>query len=225
MSALTKALILARLELKHGTVFKGAQNSHQKYAYVSHEGVVTCGARDALLKHGLVLEQRSMEYVGPIEKAQLWRGTHALVHDESGEERIYTFCATTQANDKAAMVASTTLDKTAILRVLQLAGSAEDDAEHDAHDRRTPEPPKPAQAPAQAPQNKRTQVDSTTFLDAAFAGLKDAETDQQLATWVRRVDNSQAEPEAKAVAFKAFEKRCLEVGLIATEVAGKARAR
>ena len=222
MSALTKALVAARLEL-HGTVFKGGMNQAQRYSYVSHEDV-TLMARPALLKHGLVLEQRSVEYMGELayktksgdQLCWRWKGVHALVH-ESGEERLYAFEATTGPNDKAAFVASTALDRTAHLRVLELAGSQDENPEADVHDRER-EPSRPSPAPSR-------RVDSGAFLDAAFAELEKAETDAQLITWFRRADSADVEREAKATVFKAFAERCKAVGLIPQEVAGRARGK
>lgn len=137
---INRALVRARREL-HGTVHKEGYNRDQKYAYVGHEQVLMCGAREALLKHGLVLEQRSVEYAGELVaetykgKRTIWRwtGTYALVH-VSGDERLYTFSATTQPNDKAAFVASTSLDRTAYLRLLSLAGTDEENPEANWHD-------------------------------------------------------------------------------------------
>jgi hypothetical protein len=169
MSELAKALVAARKELK-GTVFKSGINQHQRYAYVGHEAVITGGARDALNNHGLALVQVSVEHVGEVPggktKCMLWRGAYELLH-ESGEKMSFSFVATTQENDKSAFVASTSLDRTAHLRVLALAGSSEEDPEHDSHDRaaqqqqRTPQAPAPQQAPAQQqPANGATKKET-----------------------------------------------------------------
>ncbi len=132
---LNAALIAARKAVR-ARVFKGNYNSHQQYKYVSHEDVLQ-HCRDALLDSGLVLEQRSCAYDGEqaVRQSSVWRwsGVFALVH-ESGEERLYSFSATTQPNDKAAYVASTSLDKVAHMRVLQLAGTSDENAEADWHD-------------------------------------------------------------------------------------------
>jgi hypothetical protein len=138
---LNAALVKARIATQP-TVHKSGRNQAQGYSYVGHEQVLTSGAREALLAQGLILEQRKVEYLGPLEYStksgpQLcwrWRGTFALVHS-SGEERAYEFEATTGTNDKSSYVASTALDRTAVMRVLQLAGSSEENPEHDSHDR------------------------------------------------------------------------------------------
>lgn len=139
---LAKALASARAVMKSGTVYKGGTNQHQKYPYVGHEHVMTSGAREALQEHGLALVQTSVDYVGEIpagkNPALLWRGNFKLMHT-SGESLDLVFSATTQPNDKAAFVASTGLDRTAFLRVLALAGSTEDDPDHDVHDKRAQE--------------------------------------------------------------------------------------
>ncbi len=135
IATLNSALIAARKAVR-ARVFKGNFNQHQQYKYVSHEDVLQ-HCRDALLDCGLVLEQRSCTYDGeqPVKQSTVWRwsGVFALVH-EAGDERLYTFSATTQPNDKAAYVASTSLDKVALMRVLQLAGTSDENAEADYHD-------------------------------------------------------------------------------------------
>ncbi len=138
---LAQALVRARRSCPP-TVFKAGKNKDQNYRFVGHEQVLVSGARAALLAHDLVLEQQSVEYVGALMapnrngERPVWRwcGTFMLVHGPSAEERIYRYEATTQPNDKAAYVASTALDRVALLRVLQLAGSDEENPEHDSHD-------------------------------------------------------------------------------------------
>lgn len=162
---LNQALLAARREL-HGTVHKEGYNKDQDYRFVGHEQVLMCGARDALLRHGLVLEPRSIEYAGELVAETYkgkrtiwhWTGVYALVH-VSGEERTYRLAATTQPNDKGAFVASTALDRTAYLRVLSLTGSKDENPEADWHDdtreqsqryeaRQAPARRAPAQRPA-----------------------------------------------------------------------------
>lgn len=136
---LNAALLAARAAVS-ARVFKASSNQHQKYKYVSHEHVLT-HAREALLANGLILEQRSVVRDGVLSVASqrgesqvwCWTGTFALVH-ERGEERLYQFAATTQPNDKAAYVASTSLDKVAYMRLLALAGTDDENAEADWHD-------------------------------------------------------------------------------------------
>ncbi len=138
---LAAALVRARRDCPP-TVFKAGRNKDQNYRFVGHEQVLVSGARAALLRHGLVLEQQSVEYVGSLlapsrsGERPVWRwcGTFVLLYGASGEERLYRYEATTQPNDKAAYVASTALDRVALLRVLQLAGSDEENPEHDSHD-------------------------------------------------------------------------------------------
>jgi hypothetical protein len=166
---LAAALIKAR-KAARATVYKAGHNQDQRYSYVGHEQVVIA-SRDALLDNGLSLEQRSVEYIGELvyqtkngpKPVWRWVGQFALVH-ESGEERGYRYEATTQANDKAAFVASTALDRVAHMRVLELAGTADEDPEHDWHDERArQEDPRPApqQPPAQAPQDAPRPSDRT----------------------------------------------------------------
>lgn len=162
---LAKALADAR-GMMAGTVFKGGTNAHQRYPYVGHEHVMTSGAREALSTHGLALVQTGVEYVGEVPggkvQALLWRGAFKLLH-ASGESLELVYLATTQANDKSAFVASTSLDRTAFMRVLALAGSAEWDPEHDVHDRdrEQQQPPTSRQPPSQQQQPQQPQQADT----------------------------------------------------------------
>jgi hypothetical protein len=141
VSELGKALKLARIACAV-VVNKAGKNAHQNYPYVGHEHVLTSGAREALLTYGLTLVQKDVIFVcaQPVaDKAGasivwLWRGVFELIH-ESGEIREYAFAATTHAGDKAAYIASTALDRTAMLRVCQLAGGVTEDPEHDSNER------------------------------------------------------------------------------------------
>lgn len=141
MSELTKALIQARIACG-AVVRKDGQNTAQGFNYVGHVHVLVSGAREALLLNGLSLAEKSVEFAGELsipkrDGAQLiwrWRGVFELAHI-GGESREYTFEATTFAADKAAYIASTALDRTAMLRVCQLAGGAKEDPEHDSNER------------------------------------------------------------------------------------------
>lgn len=140
MSELAKALKAAR-EACPTTVYKGGYNQAQRYQYVGHEQVLTSGARKVLLDNGLVLTQTRVEFLGQLEYEtrngkQLcwrWRGDFELQH-VSGEVKGYSFEATTGPNDKAAFVASTALDRTAHMRLLEIAGTNDENPEHDSHD-------------------------------------------------------------------------------------------
>lgn len=156
MKELITALIAAR-QAVHLKVKKAGWNKAQSYSFVGHEHVLD-HVRATMLANGLILEQIVVEYLGsePYKTARgdnqawRWRGTHKLVH-VSGEERVYVFEATTGPNDKAAFVASTALDRTAILRIMQLAGSDEENPEHDSNEQDA--------RPAKAAAPKRTLED------------------------------------------------------------------
>lgn len=141
MQELTKALLAARTDVA-ATVFKKGQIKTEgnerapKYNYVGHEHVLL-HVRERMLNHGLVLVQTSVEFAGYAEwetrdglkRILRWKGVHRLMHT-SGESLEYACEATTNTNDKSAFVASTACDRTALLRLMQLAGSAEEDPEH-----------------------------------------------------------------------------------------------
>lgn len=140
--ALMAALLAARKRVSP-TVHKAGKNEQQKYTYVGHEHVLAGGARDALLENGLVLLLESYELVGADsyktqsgdKQCWRWRGRFLLLHT-SGEQLALAYEATTVPNDKAGFVASTALDRTAHMRVLELAGSDEENPEHDSHEPR-----------------------------------------------------------------------------------------
>lgn len=129
IGALVKALAQARLATPW-FVSKGGFNQHSRYSFVGHPDVMAHDGRRVLAEHGLVLLQTLVRYAGeaPGTKAttHLWDGEYLLAH-ESGESLTLRLQATTQANDKTAFVASTALDRTIHLRVLNLAGSDDED--------------------------------------------------------------------------------------------------
>jgi hypothetical protein len=135
--ALMGALLAARKSVQ-ARVHKAGKNEAQKYTYVGHEHVLTGGARDALLENGLVLLLESYEFLGANvtrgeSQVWRWRGIFLLLHT-SGERLGLSYEATTVPNDKAGFVASTALDRTAHMRVLELAGSDEENPEHDSNE-------------------------------------------------------------------------------------------
>lgn len=138
---LIKALVKARMACK-AVVKKEGRNQAQSYSYVGHEHVLTSGAREALLTNGLVLVESGVHYVGEMHYATKngqqtcwrWKGEFLLLHEAGGVLK-FEFEATTGTNDKTGFVASTALDRTALLRICQLAGSAHEDPEHDSNER------------------------------------------------------------------------------------------
>lgn len=138
---LIKALVKARMACK-AVIRKEGRNQAQGYAYVGHEHVLTSGAREALLTNGLVLVESGVHYVGEMHYATKngqqtcwrWKGEFLLLHEAGGVLK-FEFEATTGTNDKTGFVASTALDRTALLRICQLAGSAHEDPEHDSNER------------------------------------------------------------------------------------------
>lgn len=130
MKELYQALLAARRELTGG-IYKGATNSAQKYNYLGHEKVLEV-TRPVLLAHGLLLVEISVKLSGATEgekRYPTWEGTFALIHAETGQTMDLIFSATTVGNDKAAYVASTALERTALLRILAIAGSSDKDTQ------------------------------------------------------------------------------------------------
>lgn len=210
MSEIAKALVAAR-QIIAPTVYKAGKNEAQRYAYAGHEHVVT-HARAAMLANSLVLEQVRVTHEATLayatrngeQIAWLWRGDFDLLH-ASGESRSYSFLATTAANDKAAYVASTALDRTAILRIMQLAGSLDEDPEHDSHDREQ------AQGSARVAESIQVHVDSA---------LAECRTRDAIVRWARDLMRMDGD---KTSAWQAFAAQCAILGLQPKDVAGEAR--
>lgn len=214
---LTVALVKARQEMR-GTVYKAGRNDAQRFAYVGHEHVLVSGARDALLKHGLALVQTGVEFAGEStyrtskgdNACWRWRGKFTLAHTSGGALEL-TFEATTQANDKAGYVASTALDRTAHLRVLELAGSSEEDPEHNSHD--------------DEPQRRQDTVSSGHDAAAAQMGrdLDVIRDEQTLVQWARTLAAMKFGAQATGMLWRGFGERCKELGLDPHAVAAQAR--
>lgn len=125
-----------------GTVFKEGANKAQGYRYVGHEHVVE-HVRKALVANGVVIVPTNLRFISEMPKwttrsgeqtAWLWEQTFEICHAGSDECRTVTVQATTNANDKAAFVASTAADRTLLMRLMRLAGTSEENPEHDSHD-------------------------------------------------------------------------------------------
>lgn len=177
-SQLSQALIAARKDV-HGTVFKAGRNDAQKFTYVGHEHVIE-HVRAALLKHGLDYLQTSCVRVGESkhqasrgEMTMLhWEARARITHAESGETlEIGPIEGTTQTGDKVAYVASTSLDRTILLRLFNLAGSREENVEDNSHpDINAQAPQGNGNAQAQAPQKRPSQPSRAK---ERFKGLMD----------------------------------------------------
>jgi len=222
MKQVITALLAARREIK-AVVFKSGENSAQKYKYVGHEQVLTSGARDVLLKHGLVLVQKSVEYEGESlyttrsgsNSAWRWQGTFMLAHESGEVLDNLKYSATTGPNDKAAFVASTALDRTAHMRILELAGTNED-PEHDEHEQEAvPRQFAPFRQGATIPGPGGT---STVLL----AQLDSATSYEQMLSWTEKALNVFGAP-ANTPEWKAFGVRCKALSLDGKELVAKAK--
>lgn len=228
-TALTAALVRARLSIASGKVHKGSKNSHQGYAYAGHEDVVEV-ARKALLAEGLTLTQIGVSYVGEVPKALLWSGDFVLRHTSGGSERMQ-YQATTMGSDKAAFIASTALDRTALLRVLQLAGSAEENPEHDSHEPQAQQQPRNTQQSAQRAQEllagaAAKQADSKRWMDGHIVKLGSVQDPDKLVAWYRELmDYQGCDWNAKLPVRDAFGQFCRDNGCDPALVAKQARSK
>lgn len=221
MTQLLSALLAARQSV-HATVFKAGKNKVQDYDFVGHEHVLTSGVREALLNNGLLLEEREVSFLGAeVYKTKSgentcwrWRGRFTLSHT-SGAERDYTFEATTGPNDKAGFVASTALDRTALMRIMQLAGSKTENPEHDSneqgYDLRTGE--------AQAQQRQPTPAEEVAML--VDIDLPKCANKGSLVVWAKLLIEIPAKDKQKA--WAAFGERCASLELVPKDVVEEAR--
>lgn len=215
MSELTKALVAAK-KMVSPTVYKAGRNEAQRYAYVGHEHVVS-HARAAMIANGLSLEQVSVSFDRELtyqtrngaQVSWLWIGEYAL-HHTSGESRSYRCVATTAANDKAGYVASTALDRTIMLRLMALAGSLEEDPEHDSHE---PDP-----------SNERRHTATVTMQEHVDEHLVKCTDKSSLVQWARDLLRMPGDKAAKAAAWEAFAAQCAIVGVAPSDVAKEAKS-
>lgn len=237
-SELAAALCAARAEMR-GTVYKGGFNSQNKYPYVGHEDVITSGAREALTKHGLALVQTEVAPAGETRGFKdatvlLWRGTYQLLHT-SGESLTITIHGTTHPGDKSGYQASTMIDRTVYLRLLALAGSADEDTDHDEADKRRKAEMAAAEAaqkaaggangqrtaPAQngAPQGAQSPAGYLQHIAVLAKEVAAIKTREDLVEWAKQLRRAPSKDKTdKAHAWEAFQKRASELKLDAHAV-------
>ena len=228
--ALFKALCAARAAIA-GTVYKAGDKTGAggTYRYVGHEHVVL-HVRAAMLEHGLMLLENKLQWVGVISMGQgksdlnHWRGHLELVHVEGGSMG-YVFECFTASGDKAAFIASTALDRTALLRIMGVAGSAEEDPEHNSNDR--PEPRAPARERAEQGQAAR-QANANEVqaeLTRIVAGLPQLQQVDQLVEWAGWLQHLPFDKGAKTAAWQAFAAKCENLGVAPKDLAPAFMAR
>lgn len=209
-TGLYDALLAARLELT-GKIYKKGSNSAQKYSYIGHEGVIEV-IRPVMLRHGLLLIEKSVTYVGVTggEKAHgLWKGVFTLLHVPTGETLEAEYAATTVGNDKAAYVASTALDRTAALRLMQLAGSSDKESQQPFVE--DPESDNSGTDETLRDQEKDNAVRREAienFVKQATESLSFCKDEASLTDWFATLDASDAAIEAKQRAGRAFKAHC-----------------
>lgn len=160
-SILSAALVRAKQRVK-ATVYKAGRNEAQRFTYVGHEHVIE-HIREALLSEGLDWTQTNLSLIGEFTHVASkgpttilrWSASFSLIHAATGERRLLgPYEGTTQTGDKVSYVASTALDRTALLRLFNLAGSKDEDVESPTHPNLDDQPQQQqrASAPQQAQQ-------------------------------------------------------------------------
>jgi hypothetical protein len=217
------ALVEARKRVT-GTLLKEGRKTEGgggNYNYVGHEHVVH-HVRKAMLECGLSLIQTGLEMIGLLtvpgkhgdSTFLRWRATLELVHAESAAVRVMKLECLTQGNDKAGFIASTALDRTALLRLMGVAGSAEEDPEHNANNR--DERPQTTQARVDTMQAKRDDrggeaAARVKALAGHIAGLPHIRNREQLITWAALLLNEPMPDAEKKTGWTAYGERCAEL--------------
>jgi hypothetical protein len=230
------ALVEARKRVT-GTLLKEGRKTEGgggNYNYVGHEHVVH-HVRKAMLECGLTLVQNSLELVHPLELAGksgpqlflVWRASFQLAHAASGQATVMSYQCLTQANDKAGFIASTALDRTALLRLMGVAGSAEEDPEHNVNNR-DERPQQSTQARVETMQGKRdgkaqATDDRVRVVNRHISDLANMPNVQGLiewAGWLIAGDDGTHDPQMREIsdefkrpAWNAYGKRCEALGI------------
>lgn len=217
-SKLNMALVHARLELT-GIIYKGGQNTAQRYNYVGHEQVLMV-VRSILLKHGLLFLPTHVKYVAKLDHGEkspvlLWEGMFELTHIESGEMRVFTCMASTILNDKGAFVASTSLERVALLRLMALAGSSDEEASPYVED--------PESDHSQGEQEQKQEANER--LTAALAALAKCQDQADMVTWFRKADKTQFNDIEQQKLNVNFMGRCKTLNVNHTAIVKEARAK
>lgn len=181
------ALLEARKSVAATVQKKGekTEGGGGRYNYVGHEHVVL-HCRRALHDNGLTFTQVScVMLVDPVR----WCANFVLEHAGSFTDKAYgPFECTLPANGKEAFIASTALDRTAMLRIMGIAGSAEEDPEHNVNNRNEPATTQTTQARVQEMQGKRDSKNALVeakerVLNRHIAELANMQNLQGLVEW------------------------------------------
>ena len=181
---LRSALVAAQATV-NGMVFKAGANTAQNYRYVGHKEVIE-HVREAMRSHGIVVVPTRLRFVQDLtyrtsrgeQHAWLWEQDFVVVHVASNEREAVTVQATTACNDKAAFVASTAADRTLLMRLMRLAGTSEENPEHDSHDEQQPNgqrqgggQQRPAQGKPAQQQQRQPSADSGRVIQGLLEDL------------------------------------------------------
>jgi hypothetical protein len=235
VTTLHAALLAAVTELS-GYVTKDGFNKDQSYRYAGHEAVLA-HTRSALLAHHLALIPTALRHVGVFgystrsgeQAAWLWEQSFDLVHAPSGECIALAVQVTTRATEKAAMVASTTADRTMLLRLLRL--TTVDDVEEQPDPSRgnnAQRDTKPANVQKPNGQHRETSGAATVIKTLHDELAKQAPDAGTLGKFYRHAREQLRKVNAQDPAWEdfdnAFGKRCNALGLDPYQVAKAGRS-
>lgn len=212
--SLAKALVAARKDV-HATVHKAGEKTAGgggNYKYVGHEHVVK-HTRDALTKNGLVFAQTSC-----VKKEDGSYSAMSLLMHESGETMAYgPFECSLPSNGKESFIASTALDRTALLRLMGVAGSADEDPEHNSNNRE-PAVPATQQAAERRVERSDNSAAVTKMVKDHINMLGVMATRADLIGWAGWLKAQPIDDNAKKPARAAFEVRCKQLGVEVREL-------
>lgn len=229
--ALVRAIVAARKAVK-GTLFKAGAKTEGgggNYRYIGHEHVVE-HVRDAMLAQGLLCVQTGLSFMGAenTKSGACWRwsASHALTHVDGGSMILNTEGMTAQT-DKAAFIASTACDRTCLQRLMGIAGTSDEDPEHNSNNRED-KPQATSQQRVQEMADKRQHRQTGTSDRqaliakhiAALPSMVDKQGLVEWAGWLVAGDDGNDGPQLRTIpnsekkeAWGAYGRRCAKLGI------------
>lgn len=136
-ASLREALNAAANEV-NAFVSKEGYNQEHRYSYAGHEDVVG-HVRGALLRNGVVIVPTLLRLVskesfpsrGGDKCVFVWEQAFEILHVHSDDKCTVLVQVTTHPGDKASFIASTSADRTLLMRLMRLATTNEGEVEYD----------------------------------------------------------------------------------------------
>lgn len=234
---LRKAIIAAQLKCS-GILHQDKINKEQGYKYSGHDDVVE-HVRGAMASEGLSVEQVTCDLEAEVEIATKhgrsvawkWR-VICLVTHTSGASAVRIVRPLTVPNNKASFVASTSAERTLLMRLMRLAGTKDADPEgvEDPQQQQRGQGRAQQRGGAQEREGSRhvQQPPELSEADKAWLARRAGELPHckgqgLMVLWVRVMRSRGLPKAAVATTWQAWEGRARELGLEPKELAEAAR--